>query len=233
MNPIPRLRRCCATLAQIIRLPVAALRFDRALEPACVADVYAQYTRRHPRYRLIRSKTLGAALIDVGTLNTREKYLEHIRGRNNGAFHAARARKRGYVCTEIDRNAYVDDIHDINISQDSRQGRPMDRNYIEKRESFEVLKNFRYYGVLNPAGKLVAYATLGVYGNFGAFAQLIGHRNNDGVMHLLVVEVVCRHIDEGRLQYIMYDTFFGAQQGLRQFKMILGFRPYRAKYTLV
>ena len=232
MNPIPSLRRYCATLAEIIRLPVAPLRFDRALEPECVADAYAEFTKRHPRYRLIRNKTVGAALIDVRMLNTREKYLDNIKGRNNGAFHAARARKRGYVFTEIDRNAYVDDIHDINISQDSRQGRPMAKNYTEKRETFDVLKNFRYYGVLNPAGKLVGYASFGVYGNFGAFSQLLGHRNNDGIMHLLIVDLVCRHIDEGKVQYIMYDTYFGAQPGLRQFKMILGFRPYRAKYTL-
>jgi hypothetical protein len=30
----------------------------------------------------------------------------------------------------------------------------------------------------------------------------------------------------------MYDTFFGAQPGMRQFKTILGFKPYRAKYRL-
>mgnify|MGYP000076511328 CR=1 FL=1 len=226
------LRKYCTTLTQIIRLPVAPLRFYATLEPDYVPTVYAQFTKRHPRYKLIRSKTLGAALIDVGAVNTREKYLECIKGRNNGAHHAARARKRGYVCKEIDRNAYVDDIHDINISQDSRQGRPMDMAYAEKRERFDVLRNFRYYGVLNPAGRLVAYATFGMYGNFGAFSQLIGHRSNDGIMHLLIVDVVCRQIDEGKLQYIMYDTYFGAQPGMRQFKTILGFKPYRAKYSL-
>lgn len=232
MSTVSSLHKYCSTLAALIRLPVAPLRFNASLEPRHVPEVYAQFTRRHPRYKFIRSKTLGAALIDIGTLGTREKYLDDIKGKNNGAYHAARARKRGYVCTEIDRNAYVDDIHDINISQDSRQGRPMDKAYTEKREHFDVLKNFRYYGVLNPAGKLVAYATLGLYGNFGAFSQLMGHRNNDGIMHLLIVDVVCRQIDEGTLQYIMYDTYFGAQPGLRQFKTILGFRPYRAKYSL-
>ncbi|MBZ2207315.1 hypothetical protein I4X03_008580 [Massilia sp. R798] len=226
------LRQYCSTLAGLIRLPVAPLRFNTSLEPTHVPQVYAQFTRRHPRYKIIRSKTMGAALIDVGDLNTREKYLDEIKGKNNGAYHAARARKRGYVCKEIDRNAYVDDIHDINISQGSRQGRPMDKAYTEKRERFEVLSNFQYYGVLNRDGKLVAYATFGIYGNFGAFSQLIGHRNNDGIMHLLIVDVVCRQIGDGKLQYIMYDTYFGAQAGLRQFKTILGFRPYRAKYSL-
>ncbi len=31
----------------------------------------------------------------------------------------------------------------------------------------------------------------------------------------------------------MYDTWFGAQQGLRQFKRHVGFQPYRARYRLV
>jgi hypothetical protein len=30
----------------------------------------------------------------------------------------------------------------------------------------------------------------------------------------------------------MYDTFFGAREGLRDFKRRVGFRPYRASYTL-
>jgi hypothetical protein len=34
------------------------------------------------------------------------------------------------------------------------------------------------------------------------------------------------------VRYVMYDTFFGAQSGLQQFKRVLGFQPYRVKYTL-
>lgn len=232
MSTMDNLRTYCQTLAQIVRLPVAPLRFSTAVEPDYVRATYAQFTRRHPRFKLIRSKTVGAALIDLSPFDSRDKYLDDIKGKNYGAYHAARARKRGYVCREIDRNDYIDDIHDINISQDSRQGRPMDAAYLQKREHFDVLQHFRYYGVLNPAGKLMAYANFGMYGNFGAFSQLMGHRSNDGIMHLLIVDVVCRMIEEGRIRYVMYDTYFGAQPGLRQFKTILGFKPYRAKYSL-
>jgi hypothetical protein len=226
------LRRYFDTLRQIIRLPVAPLRFHLMVEPENVHAAYVNFTKRHPKYKIIRNKTVGAALIDLRAANSRDKYLDTIKGRNNGDYHARRARTRGYVCTEIDRNRYVDDIHAINISEDSRQGRPMDQAYREKRDRFERLRNFRYFGVLDTSGKLVAYANFGMYGNFGAFSQLIGYRNNDGIMHLLVVEVVCRLIDEGKLQYVMYDTFFGAGPGLKQFKTILGFKPYRAKYSL-
>ena len=85
---------------------------------------------------------------------------------------------------------------------------------------------------MNPQGKLVAYATLGVYGNFASFSQMLGIRNNDGIMHLLLVDAISRLIDEKQVQYVMYDTFFGAQPGLKTFKTILGFQPYRARYSL-
>lgn len=229
---ITTLRRHLDTLLQILRLPVAPLRFHLMIEPDNVHAAYLNFTKRHPKYKIIRNKTVGAALIDLRVASSREKYLASIKGRNCGDYHARRARTRGYVCTEIDRNGYIDAIHAINMSEESRQGRPMDESYRIKRERFERLRNFRYFGVLDANGELVAYANFGMYGNFGAFSQLIGRRNNDGIMHLLVVEVVCRLIDEGKLQYIMYDTFFGAAPGLKQFKTILGFKPYRAKYSL-
>jgi glycosyltransferase involved in cell wall biosynthesis len=83
--------------------------------------------------------------------------------------------------------------------------------------------------VFDPDGKLMAYANIGRYGNFSAFSQLIGMRNNDGIMHLLMVDIVSRLIEQKQVRYVMYDTFFGAQPGLQQFKRILGFQPYRAR----
>ena len=220
------------TLKALIRLPVARLRFDAAIEPASVLSTYRYYTKRHPKYKLIQHKSWGAALIDLGRCNSRDKYLELIKGKNRGAWHARRARARGYVLTEIDRNGHVDAIHAINTSIGQRQGRPMDAKYRERQTVFDNLANFHYYGVLDAGGKLVAYATIGRYGNFCAFAQIIGYRNNDGVMHLMVSDIVARLIDGGQVRYIMYDTFFGALPGMRHFKTVLGFQPYRARYSL-
>jgi hypothetical protein len=221
-----------ATFKILLRLPVARLHFDAAIEPANVLSTYRYYTKRHPKYKLIAHKSWGAALIDLHRFDTREQYFERIKGKNWGAWHARRARARGYVLTEIERNDHVDAIHDINNSVGERQGRPMDAKYQEKQLAFDRLANFRYYGVLAADGKLAAYATIGRYGNFNAFAQLMGYRNNDGIMHLMVSEIVARLIDEGQVRYVMYDTFFGALPGLQQFKTVLGFEPYRAHYTI-
>ncbi len=221
-----------ALIRQLAALPVARLHFDTGIEPVNVVSTYRYYTRRHPKYKIIAHKSWGAALIDLRRHGTREHYLDSIKSKNFGAWHARRARARGYIVTQIDRNDHVDAIHDIHTSEDERQGRPMDARYQEKQLAFDVLSNFSYFGVLDAAGRLVAYATIGRYGNFSSFAQLMGYRNNDGIMHLMVSEIVARLIDEGRVDYVMYDTFFGALPGLRQFKTILGFEPYRARYSI-
>jgi hypothetical protein len=220
------------TLRQLLRLPVASLHFDSRIEPDDIRKTYRYYTQRHPRYKIIGNKTMGAALIDLGRYTDAPAYLEAIAGKNRGAWHAKRARSRGYVCAEIERNEYVDAIHAINTSLDERQGRPMDDKYRERVERYERQPHFSYYGVLNPEGKLVAYANIGRYGNFSAFSQLIGIRNNDGIMHLLMVDIVARLLAEKQVRYVMYDTFFGAQPGLQQFKRVLGYQPYRVKYSL-
>ena len=212
---------------------MATLSFRGDIDPKNIQETYRYYTKRHPRYKLIRHKTVGAALIDLEQVDTREKYLALIKGKNGGASHAKRARAKGYTVAEIDRNAYVDSIHKINTSCLSRQGRPMDVTYQKKVDYFESLDHFRYYGIVNGQGELVAYANLGLFGNFCGFSQLIGLRNNDGAMHLLLVEIVSGLIEQRQVRYVMYDTFFGALPGLRQFKTMLGFRPYRAKYVLL
>ncbi|WP_296944864.1 hypothetical protein [uncultured Massilia sp.] len=220
------------TLRQVVRLPRASLRFDARLAPDDIPAVYRQFTRPHPRYRIIGNKTVGAALLDLGRFDGPAAYLAAIAGKNRGAWHARRARARGYVCRPIERNEHVDAIHAINTALDTRQGRPMDDHYRRKATRFETQPHYEYYGVLDGGGRLVAYANIARYGDFSAFSQLIGLRNNDGIMHLLVVDIVVRLLERGEVRYLMYDTFFGAQPGLQHFKRILGFEPYHVKYSL-
>jgi hypothetical protein len=220
------------TLRQVISLPRADLCFDASIHADDIPATYRQFTKPHPRYKIIRNKTIGAALIDLARYPATTAYLDTIQGKNRGAWHAKRARTRGYACTEIERNDYIDDIHAINTSLDMRQGRAMDQKYLDKITHYERLPHFDHYGVLNGEGRLVAYANIGRYGNFSAFSQLMGVRNNDGIMHLLIVDIITRLIERQRVRYVMYDTFFGAQSGLQNFKRILGFEPYRVKYSL-
>lgn len=218
--------------ASIARLPVARLHFEAALNPGHVEKVYKYYTRRHPRYKVIPNKSLGAALVDLGSYRNRDDYMSSVEGRNGALHHAKKARSKGYRLVEIDRNDYVDQIHAVNNSVEVRQGQAMSSAYQEKVEHYQAERNFKYYGALDAAGKLMAYSELGFYGNFASFNRVIGVRNNHGIMHLMVTEIICQLIEDRSYSYLMYDTYFGASPGMKSFKTMLGFQPYRAKFSI-
>lgn len=219
-------------LRQIIRLPVAELHFDPRHNPAEVLATYQNYTKPHPRFKVIRHKTIGVALIDLRRYRGRQDYIEKFKAKGQAIFHAKRAKSRGYEVRPIDMNSHVDEIHHINTSQSSRQGRPMPASYLVKQCRFEPHSNYEYHGVINKDGVLVAYCSIAMYGDFAAFSQCLGHRNNDGCMQLMLTEIICKLLDSGQVNFVMFDTWFGAQAGLRQFKASFGFQPYRAIYSL-
>lgn len=216
----------------IAKLPIARLEFRLAINPDDVGKMHKHFTRRHPKYLVFQNKSLGAALVDLTKFRNREEYMETIKGHNSAEHHARKAKAKGYRVVEIDRNDFIEQIHEINTSVEIRQGRPMDPAYREKTTHYPVDKNYTYFGVLNAAGKLMAYGDLGLYGNFVAFNRVLGVRNNDGMMHLMVTEIICRMIEGRSCHYLMYDTYFGASPGLQGFKKMLGFEPYRAKYSM-
>ena len=226
-----RLAEALRLAGQIARLPRARLRFDTALDPELVRRTHRLFTQPHPRYRVVGNKTLGIALIDLRAYASGEAYLASLMRRDYAGYHSRRARRRGYTVAEIDRNDYVDDIHRINTSRETRQGRPMDPAYAV-RTGFYPADGLRHYGVLDKHGRLVAYGDVGVYGDFAATDRLLGYPSGDGVMYLLLAELACRLIDDGRLNYLMYDTYLGALPGLRDFKRRLGFHPYRIRYSI-
>lgn len=216
----------------IAKLPVANLAFRLGLNPDDVRRMHGHCTKPHPKYRIFQNKALGAALVDLRRYDSPDHYMRSIKGRNSAEHHARKARSRGYVVTEIDRNDYVDALYAINTALASRQGRAMDAAYQRKETHYVHEKNYKYFGVLDAGGRLTAYSYLGFYGNFAAFDRLLGLRNNDGAMHLMLTEIVCRLIASREHDYLMYDTFFGASEGLQAFKKMHGFEPFRVKYSL-
>ncbi len=227
-----KLSQLCELVRTIIGLPVAQLEFRRDLNPPDVARMHKHFTKRHPRYLVFQNKSLGAALVDLSRFGSGDEYMGTVAGSNSAAEHTRKARRKGYQVVEIDRNHYIDQIHEINNSVETRQGRPMDEAYRTKVTHYPNEKNYTYVGVLNPAGKLVSYMEFGLYGNFVAIERLMGLRNNDGVMHLMLTDTVSRLIEERKARYLMYDTFFGAGAGMQKFKTLFGFTPHRAKFSI-
>jgi hypothetical protein len=233
---IDTLANHCKLMLEVVRLPVAKLCFDTSLHPVDVLETHRRFTSPHPKYRLFGYKQLGVALIDLRPLGAPADYVERITGQHGAAGYVSKARRRGYRLAQIDRNDHIDAIHAINTSIADRQGRPMDASYRDKKYRFERQSHYRHFGVFSQYGKLMAYCNVGRYGNFVTLSQLLGYRNNDGVMHLMVSDIVSLLLTElragGGPEFVMYDTFFGARPGLRQFKTMLGFSPYRARYSL-
>jgi hypothetical protein len=217
---------------ELARLPQAQLCFHEQLNPEQIRATYRNFTRAHPRYRLVRNKSMGIALIDLSSFSAPSAYLDSVGQRGHAGPQARKARARGYQVREIDRNQFIDEIHAINTSVDVRQGRPMDEHYLEKPRFYAPQPNFRCYGTFDGKNQLAAYCNVGFFGNFVATDQLLGYKNNDGVMYLLLADIICGLIEQSSHAYFMYDSFLGAQPGLRDFKRRIGFRPYRVSYTL-
>ena len=218
--------------AEIPRMPRAQLDFHSKIHPEHIGETHKAFTKPHPRYRLIKNKTVGIALIDLRKFKTAEDYLDTVRKKDYAGYQARRAAARGYQVCQIERNRFIDDIHDINNSVEMRQGRPMDDAYRIKETSFEDHPHFAYFGVMDKQGKLAGYCNVAVLGNFAATQRLLGYKNSDGFMYLLLTEIVCSLIEQKTVSFLMYDTYLGAQPGLREFKRKLGFHPYLARYSL-
>jgi len=175
------------------------------------------------------------ALIDLNLYKDFEEYYKSINGKNSAAYYSRKAKKREYKFLEIDRNNYIDDIYEINTSIDIRQGQKMANSYLTKVKSYRNEPNYRYFGVVDQNGKLRSYCNVAFYGEFALIVTLLGHKKylNDGIMYFMLVELSRLIFNEYKSQgyrYIMYDTFFGASDGLKKFKTKLGFKPYKVKW---
>lgn len=231
-NLFKKIAYLCKISIEAIQLPSVNLHFRTSANNPDIAETFLHFTKLHPRYKLIRNKSLGMALVDLRGYSDRDAYLSSISRKDQGFYHGKRATRRGFIFSEIDQNLYIDDIHAINTSINERQGRPMDSAYLEKPAFYEKKPHLRYFGILDANGKLVAYCNIATYGNFSATDRLLGYKNSDGIMYLLIMEIICNLIEENQVRYLMYDTFLGAKEGLRNFKRRLGFQPYRVRYFL-
>jgi len=205
-----------------------------ASEPA--RKIYSDFNARHPKYIVFKRKTIGVALICFDNYNKKfDAYYQSINGKNSAAYYSRKAINRKYSFTKIDPNRYIDDIYQINVSKTERQGRKMSESYLVKKEHYEKhTDGVSAYGILDSSGKLVSYAWVFKLGDVAIINSLLGHADflNDGIMYLMVSEIVRETMADPSIQYVMYDTYFGALPGLKMFKDKLGFKPYRVKWMV-
>jgi len=222
-----------ASLAvELACLPLAQLCFERHLNPPAILAAYANFTRPHPRYKVFRNKAMGIALVDIAGFGNAASYLDTVRQRGHAGPQSRKALARGYRLRRIDRNAHLDELHAIHTSCAERQGHPIDDAYLRMRH-YPKQPHCACYGAFDAGGRLAAYCNVARFGNFVATDQLMGYKNGDGAMYLLLAHIICALIEERQVAWFMYDSYLGVQPGLRDFKRRLGFHPYRVRYSLV
>lgn len=149
---------------------------------------------------------------------------------------ADRAHRFGYRFEQIERERFIDDIHEINTSLPRRQGRPMSAGY-QERQNFVPLPVYpcdqhaiRTYGVLW-GSHLFAYLWLYRSGDLALVSQILGHGAHlpNDVMYLLVQGVIGAELEHGGL--LVYNRADSGTDGLRYFKSKLGFEATEVQWA--
>jgi hypothetical protein len=225
---LPKLAR---EALELRRLPV--VKIEMTGEESCHGH-YLFFTRRHARWKLIQNKKWGVALAEVP--ERPEDYKRQTsRLMRRRVKHATEA---GFTFERIKATDRVDEILAINRSADERQGRPIHPDYLDEPTVRRYLEQSGdVYGVNDASGTLRAYLFLRVCGQVAFIERLLGHADalEQGVMYLLIMGTIEDLIEHRRRTggpaWFMYDMFSGASPGMRDFKHVIGCRPYRVEWS--
>ena len=196
------------------------------------AAIHREYTRRHPRFPLVRFLEYGVAMCRLpGDHASWWKGLEGSARRN-----VKKAQRLGYTFARIDYNAHLEAITAIHRSTTVRQGE-MDEAFLQREAqpisdppSRNRLHDYPYFGVLKD-GRVGAYAGCMVAGEIMMTRHADHHA--DGVVPLRISGVAESALrDHPEVRYLAYDKWFGASTSLRRFKRKFNFTPHRVEWVL-
>jgi hypothetical protein len=204
-----------------------------------IRSIHRDFTSGHRLLPWVVKKGFGVALIDLrddqsvdftGTGRRSQQCRKKLR----------KSLKESYSFRAIDPPHHVDEILAINRSAHLRQGRPLERVYLDPDHVRRVASEERIaFGVFDHESTLRAYTYTPILGDVFTFSYIIGdyaHLKN-GIMYLLVqqtlVSMRARYQRDGFPRWASYDTVLGALPGLRQFKFELGFKPCRVRWEWI
>lgn len=201
-------------------------------EAACLdTDCFEMAKRLHDQ--LANGYTRAASVLRMPA-RIEEWDAEHRTARKR----ANAATRSGYTFLEVDRHLYADDVHDINLSSEQRQGRPMSAGY-HARPNYAPLPTYHCerhavhtYGVLDSSGHLRAYTWTYRCGDLFMLSMILGHAHHleRHVMYLLVRGAIDAQSEQGG--YAFYNLDASGQDGLRFFKHRCGFLPTDIEFQL-
>lgn len=199
--------------------------------------MYHYFMQRHPRFLLIRNKTIGVGAIALKDYRAFSAFLQSVSGKNSAAYYARRCAKMGYATRIINPDEHHDEIMAVNLSAEYRQGSRMIETY-HKRIEYPMDAYNLYWGIFKD-GVLYGYCCVKINGELRLFNRLLGHAAHlqDGIMYKMLLDIIGFEFgqfekDPEKPVYIAYDTFLGASEGLKLFKRRMGFRPYKVKWLL-
>lgn len=142
-----------------------------------------------------------------------------------------KAIKNGYTCREIDYDAYLSDILEINTSKNKRQGEEMSKDYLSLKPRQKIVSSVGQkilsYGCFDSSGKLVAYYMFELFGqNTFHTVKGIGHSEhlNYGIMNYLFafsIGELYKIYPDGSYT-ILYGGMSANGDGLSRFKRNVG-----------
>jgi hypothetical protein len=224
-----KIRKLIKIFQQIVNAP----HIELALYGQRGFEFYKYFTKKHDKLIFIQNKKYLIALLEMpADINQYTFVCKDIQ------YDVKKALKRGYRFNHFTAEeylGYLDDIYAIHLSSVSRQNKSMTDSYTDKNKVREFCKGkSQFWGVFNINNELCAYAYTPVIGDVILINRIIGHQEvlKDGVMYLLVQEIVSHFCETTEYQYkwFMYDSFLGTSDGLTRYKSKLGFKPYNVKW---
>lgn len=229
--------RILNTIKEILKLPKVKIEIIDVDETNEVRNLYLYFNQRHKKYKIIKNKTVGVMLYELP--KDIELYNKEISGKNSVSYFSRRCKKFGYYTKFFEQEKYLDELYEINTSSIERQGHKMSEQYLKKVEAEPKKDSVKYFGVFTKEDKLVAYIKLVVTPKLFNISKLLGHKEylNDNIMYLLLHDLTVNLIEEGKdveySQYLMYDTYFGASNGIKLYKKRNCFKPYKVKWKYI
>lgn len=224
-------------IKEILTLPKVTIKIFDVDNSGEVESLYKYFNKRHPKYKIIKNKTIGVMLFEIP--KTIEEYEKQVSGKNSVMYYSRRCKKMNYFTDYFKKNDYLEDIYEINTSSEMRQGRTMSEHYLEEVPKEEEKESVSYFGVFTKEQKLVGYIRLINTKKIYIISQLLGHDKyqNDNIMYLILHDLIISLIEKNNncqdKIYLMYDTYFGGTIGIKLYKKRHAFRPYKVKWEYI
>ncbi len=202
-----------------------------------IEETYKYFVKWHPKYKIIKNKTIGVMLYDIP--KNLSQYEKEISGKNSVSYYSRRCQKFGYYTKYFKQPEHLKELYEINSSSIERQGKKMSASYLNKLDPEKDFENIKYFGVFSKDNILVGYIRLVVTPKIFIVSKILGHKSylKDNIMYLLLHNLIIDLIENNShtidQQVIMYDTLFGASEGLKLFKKRNCFKPYKVKWEYI